>query len=387
VGDDREAAHPLVLERECRCGRRLDGGVPGHLVDLLRELSRDLFSLRAERYRRHRSVSAVIRRAIDGYLNSPSGCGLTLDDLRDDNEGERQTAGSFPTRSAAFTHYRNVIEPKLRGEERAPESTLSEFVDVYLERHAAGARTRTIRSLRQRLGYATRDYGTVPLRELERMTNEIAGWQTRLPNRSRYGIVSVLRQTLEAPVRWGYMTRHPAKLAGRNPQPPQRPVRAFTLAEVDAIAAELSTMYGTLPAFVAATGLRLEEWAALERRDIDRRGAIVNVRRTVSDGEVLDLGKTSKSRRQVALSRRATCELHKERFCRDGLVLLSWPCVPQGRSPNEPEGVTPMKDADKDEKTARAGHCGHRGRTHGRRSRSERRQGHIRRGLDRCGDH
>jgi integrase len=241
--------------------------------------------------------------------------------------------------------------------------------------------------LRQRLGYATRDYGTVPLRELERMTNEIAGWQTRLPNRSRYGIVSVLRQTLEAPVRWGYMTRHPAKLAGRNPQPPQRPVRAFTLAEVDAIAAELSTMYGTLPAFVAATGLRLEEWAALERRDIDRRGAIVNVRRTVSDGEVLDLGKTSKSRRQVALSRRATCELHKERFCRDGLVLLSWPCVPQGRSPNEPEGVTPMKDADKDEKTARAGHCGHRGRTHGRRSRSERRQGHIRRGLDRCGDH
>jgi integrase len=226
-----------------------------------------------------------------------------------DNEGERQTAGSFPTKSAAFAHYRDVIEPKLHGEEREPESTLSEFVDLYLERHAAGARTRTIRSLRQRLAYATRDYGTVPLRELERMTNQIAGWQTRLPSRSRYGIVSALRQTLEAAVRWGYMSRNPAKLAGRNPQPPPRPVRAFTLAEVDAIAAELSTMYQPLPAFVAATGLRPEEWAALERRDVDRRALIVNVRRTVSDGEVVELGKTSKSRRQVPLSRRATTAL------------------------------------------------------------------------------
>jgi integrase len=102
------------------------------------------------------------------------------------------------------------------------------------------------------------------------------------------------------------MSRNPAKLAGRNPQPSPRPVRAFTLAEVDAIAAELSTMYQPLPAFVAATGLRPEEWAALERRDLDRKAAIVNVRRTVSDGEVVELGKTSKSRRQVPLSRRAT---------------------------------------------------------------------------------
>ena len=69
------------------------------------------------------------------------------------------------------------------------------------------------------------------------------------------------------------MGRNPAKEAGRNPQPAPRAVRAFTVAEVEAIAAELSPMYRALPAFAAATGLRPEEWQALERRDIDRARA------------------------------------------------------------------------------------------------------------------
>jgi integrase len=82
-----------------------------------------------------------------------------------------------------------------------------------------------------------------------------------------------------------------------------------SLTELDALAAELSKRYRPLPAFAAATGLRPEEWAALERRDVDRRGGLVNVLRTVSDGEVVELGKTSRSRRQVPLSRRAATAL------------------------------------------------------------------------------
>jgi integrase len=143
------------------------------------------------------------------------------------------------------------------------------------------------------------------------MAGELAAWQAALPARSRYGIVQALRQTLAAAVRWDYMSRNPAKLAGRNPEPPPRPIRAYTLAELDALAAELSTMYEPLPDFAAATGLRPEEWAALERRDVDRRAGIVNVRRTVSDGEIVELGKTSKSRRQVPLSGRAAAALDR----------------------------------------------------------------------------
>ena len=79
----------------------------------------------------------------------------------------------------------------------------------------------------------------------------------------------------------------------------------YTRPEVDAIALELSVMYCQLPAFAAATGLRPEEWQALERRDIDRRNGVLGVRRTVSSGAIVDLAKTTGSRRQVPLSRRA----------------------------------------------------------------------------------
>jgi integrase len=73
-------------------------------------------------------------------------------------------------------------------------------------------------------------------------------------------------------------------------------------------------MYRPLPIFAAATGLRPEEWAALERGDIDRRARHVSVRRTVSEDEaghriLVELAKTSASRRQVPLSRRALAAL------------------------------------------------------------------------------
>jgi integrase len=223
-----------------------------------------------------------------------------------DADGVRRRKSPFPSKSAALHHYRDVIEPQLRGEPAPlPELTLAEVVELYLERHVASVRPRTIVTLRERLAYATRAFGDVPLRELERMSGELASWSARLPERSRYGLVQALRQTLEAAVRWGYMQRNPAKLAGRNRQPAPRAVRVFTPVELEAITAELSPMYAPLPAFAAATGLRPEEWQALERRDVDRPRRLLTVSRTVSGGEVVELGKTSGARPQVPLSRRA----------------------------------------------------------------------------------
>lgn len=130
-------------------------------------------------------------------------------------------------------------------------------------------------------------------------------WHLNLAFPGRYGRVQALRQTLEAAIRWGYMTKNPAVLAGRNRQPAPRPIRAFTRVELDAIVAELSPSHAPLPTFAAATGLRPEEWQALERRDIDRRAGVLNVRRTVSSGQLVEVGKTNRSRRQVPLSPKA----------------------------------------------------------------------------------
>jgi len=222
-----------------------------------------------------------------------------------DTEGTRRRKSPFPTKSAALAHYRDVIEPTLRGEAPLRELTFAELVEVYLERHAATVRPRTIETLRERLSHALRAFGSVPLRDLERMSGEIASWQATLPERSRYGLVQALRQTLEAGARWGYIARNPAKQAGRNPQPPPRSVRTFTPDELDALGVELSPSYWPLPQFVASTGLRPEEWQPLERRDVDRGAAVVSVRRTVSSGQVVELAKTNAGRRQVPLTRRA----------------------------------------------------------------------------------
>jgi integrase len=245
-----------------------------------------------------------------------------------DAAGMRRRKSPFPSKSAALQHYREVIEPQLRGEPAPmPDLTLAGLVDVYLERHAAGVRSRTIATLRERLAHAVRAFGDVPLRDLERMAGDIGSWQARLPERSRYGVVQALRQTLGAAVRWGYMSSNPATLAGRNRQPAPRPVRAFTRAEIDALAVELGPAYAPVPVFAAATGLRPEEWQALERRDIDRHGRVVNVLRTVSDGQVVELGKTSGARRQVPLSRRALGALDAIPPRLDTPLIF---CAPQG---------------------------------------------------------
>src|SRR5215218_6648793 len=98
-----------------------------------------------------------------------------------DATGVRRRKSPFPSKSAALTHYRDIVEPELRGDTcTSPEVTLAEFVDTYLERHTATVRPRTIETLRKRLGYAVTAFGEVPLRDLERMSGEVASWRTKL---------------------------------------------------------------------------------------------------------------------------------------------------------------------------------------------------------------
>jgi len=235
-------------------------------------------------------------------------------------EGGRQRTG--PHLFASKTEARRWLNDNLRGGMplvRGPDVTFADHVDRYLRIHGATVDAATIRTLRERLGAsppglqrsrsyetAVEAFGNVRLADLEHMSVEIAEWQATLPPRYRYAIMRSLRQVLQAAVRWKLMRENPAKEAGANPQPRREEVAFFaSLTDVDRLAVELGSAFGPIAVFGVETGLRPSEWAGLERRHVDRRAGVVQVRRSVVDGCVKDYGKTARSRRDVPLTGRA----------------------------------------------------------------------------------
>jgi integrase len=217
-----------------------------------------------------------------------------------DSKGGRCSGGAFSTKSEAWAHYRDVVDPELRGRPAARRDlTFSGLVEVFLERHTIIAKPRTMAELRWRLKQSEAKFGEIPLAELEGMADEIAGYAVTLPDRLRYPLMAAFRQALEAGIRYGYLTRNPAKLAGPNPMPAPREIRVYTTDELKAIVEELGTVEAAAVKFAAATGLRPAEWAAIERRDVDRVRRVVFVRGT----------KTHKSRREVPLTATALAAL------------------------------------------------------------------------------
>jgi integrase len=171
-------------------------------------------------------------------------------------------------------------------------------------RTAANTRARSFASWPPR-GLAREAFGAWTLAELEGASDDIARWRAGLTDTSRYRLTLALRQVLGAAVRWRYMIRNSAIEAGRNPEPRTEELLPFAPEEIDAIEVELGPVFGPIVVFAAETGLRTNEWVALERRDIDRSGLAVLVQRRYADGELTPYPKTVGSRRRVPLSARA----------------------------------------------------------------------------------
>jgi integrase len=218
-----------------------------------------------------------------------------------DENRTRHQRGGFKTKGEAGDALAVALDRVRLGPLYRRELTVSALVDEFVDQHIC--EDNTLRTLKARLKYATDTFGDVTLERL--MVNEISAWRKRLPEKSAWHIHKAFRQALHYAVRAKLLTDNPA-CAVPNPEPKREEVPTFgSWAEIEAVAAELSSQDAIMVLFAVGTGLRPEEWLALERRDIDREARVVHVRRVYTDGKVKAYGKTEGARRRVPLRVRA----------------------------------------------------------------------------------
>jgi integrase len=223
-----------------------------------------------------------------------------------DEHGTQQRAGGFRNRTEAAKWLRDKcqeVEARRRGDvidepKREDPPTFDVLCDEYLEQHVADPST--IRTLKERLKRPRAKFGDIRIDRLS--VSEMRAWFKTLPPGYAPAILRSIRQVLAYSVECGYIDVNPAKSV-KVPAPKKREVLSFdTFEDVRKVAAKLPIRFKAIPLFAAATGLRPEEWAALERGDIDRAAGVVHVRRVVVDGVVKDTMKTDGSLRDVPLS-------------------------------------------------------------------------------------
>ncbi len=141
---------------------------------------------------------------------------------------------------------------------------------------------------------------------------EVELWIATLPNASTRWEVSRVGRQLFAQAARHYGITNPVSVTA---QPRREEVKPFqTLEELERVAIELGE-WGDAARFVAATGMRPEEWIPLEPGDIDEQAMTVTIRRTYTEGKGLEqfVGKTRGSIRTISLSEAAIAVYRSQR--------------------------------------------------------------------------
>ena len=228
---------------------------------------------------------------------------------RENGRQGRRPQATFPTREQAATWLRDKTAEavRVRGGDRGPivphqhrATTCSEGATRYLDTLDIAALSR--KTTERRLRAFTSVFGPRLMQSLE--PQELEAWRLTLTPGWRAHVFQDVRRMCEAWRRWHWITGNPTD-GVRN--------RAARAAEVTPIPwqhllwleDEIDERYLIAPILAGGTGLRPEEFLALEWRDVDLSERVLYVSRVCSGGRVIDLGadgsKTHRQRRRVPL--------------------------------------------------------------------------------------
>jgi integrase len=189
--------------------------------------------------------------------------------------------------------------------------TFDEACDWLLDNHAGDRNT--VKRLQLSLKRARDEFGKTPVDAIT--YGVLTEWRKtllkdNLSPTTVHGYTQAVKQALNSCVRRGLIKESPA-LHLANPLPGVGQISPFErMDEVEAVAKELPAAYQALPVFACRSGLRPEEWLALERGDI--RDGWIYVNKRFVDGMLKQGTKNGDPERRVPLDPLADAALKRQ---------------------------------------------------------------------------
>jgi len=228
---------------------------------------------------------------------------------RENGRQGRRPQATFPTKdqAAAWLRDKTMEAERVRQGDRGPvirhqhrATTCNEGAARYLATLDISDLSKA--TVERRLRPFTNVFGHRPMQTLE--TQELEAWRLTITPGWRAAVFQDTRRMLEAWKRWQWIPTNPTD-GVRNRAAKAAEVTPIPWDTLLAIEEEIDLRYLIAPILGGGTGLRPEEYLALEWRDVDLSGRVLYVSRVCSGGRLIELGadgsKTHRQRRRVPL--------------------------------------------------------------------------------------